>query len=374
MCFRNNFRPLRRLLICAVFWLCCFGAVFYSILWKNAIYITDPTQWVLSNPQDEPFVRSTLRIPQSRAIRPLKDVLKNDWITVLKDLVDSIPRDRALSLVTSNMAYIDVLLNWLISATVRCHISVETIVVISLDENLHALLIKKKINSVYIPPDSLLDPDARFCVEFERVMMIRLTILRLLSHWGVDVVNYDTDAILLQDPHSLYSLHKGSDIVGSVGVIPDNLYQEWGITICIGVVLFRSSSRLESYWNVMDDVCKKSFDDQEKLNCALKALHMKWQNNDKYTNAAYGSTENGLGVTVLPYRHICRLESCTPSQRDTLYIWHRGGSRNTKNKQSEAQYGKTWFLKYGWQMLPKTDSLTGVQWLQSISYWSVTHS
>lgn len=130
----------------------------------------------------------------------------------------------------------------------------------------------------------------------------------------------------------------------------------------------------EDYWNAIDDECKKSFDDQEKLNCGLKAMHIKWKNNDKYSTVAYGMTENGLQVTVLPYNYVCRLESCTPSQRDTLYVWHRGGSRSTKNKQSEAQYGKTWFLKYGWHMLPKAESLTGVQWLQSISYWSVTHS
>ena len=124
----------------------------------------------------------------------------------------------------------------------------------------------------------------------------------------------------------------------------------------------------------MDDDCKKSFDDQEKLNCGLKAMQIAWENNDKSTAVSYGSTQNGLKVTILPYRYICRLESCTPEQRDALYIWHRGGSRSTKNKQSEAQYGNTWFLKYGWHMLPKAAALTGVQWLQSISYWSVTHS
>lgn len=199
---------------------------------------------MVTNQENEPLVHSSFRVPQSRAIRPLKDVLKSEWVAVLKALVHSMSRNREISLVTSNMAYRDVLLNWLISATVRCHISIETILVISLDENLHTFLSKKKVNSVYIPPDSLLDPDARFCVEFERLMIIRLTVLRLLCHWGVDVVNYDTDAILLQDPHPLYSMYERSDIVGSVGVIPDNLYQEWGITICIGVVLFRSSPQL----------------------------------------------------------------------------------------------------------------------------------
>lgn len=222
----------------------CFGILFYGVLWKDTLPSTNPTHWVLTNTEDEPLVHSSFRVPQSRAIRPLKDVLKSEWVAVLKVLVQSTSRNREISLVTSNMAYRDILLNWLISATVRCHISIETIVVISLDENLHSFLSKKKINSVYIPPDSLLDPEARFCVEFERVMIIRLTVLRLLSHWGVDVVNYDTDAILLQDPHPLYSMYEGSDIIGSVGVIPDNLHQEWGITVCIGVVLFRSSPQL----------------------------------------------------------------------------------------------------------------------------------
>lgn len=245
MCVRNYFRYMhscRLLLILAVCWL---GFLWILLAFKDKLQSTSPSQGILTSPhEDPPLVHSNFRIPQSRAMRPLNDVLKNDWVGILKALVNSMPRDREISLVTSNMAYRDVLLNWLISATVRCHISTRTIVVISLDETLHTFLIKKEINSVFVPPDSLLDPDARFCVEFERVMMIRLTVLRLLSHWGVDVVNYDTDAILLRDPHPLYTMYKGSDIVGSVGVIPDNLYKEWGITICIGVVLFRSSPQL----------------------------------------------------------------------------------------------------------------------------------
>jgi len=116
--------------------------------------------------------------------------------------------------------------------------------VISLDEMLHKLLTRKAILSVFLPPLSLLNPDAYFSAPFERVMMIRLAVMRIINHLGFDVANYDTDAIILKDPQPLYSNLSRYDVIGSVGRIPDNLAQEWGITICNGVVLLRASKRI----------------------------------------------------------------------------------------------------------------------------------
>ena len=185
---------------------------------------------------------SDFAFPQPDAVRPIAQVAGAPWVQSLRLHLDTLD-NKQIDMVTSNEAYKDVLLNWLISATVRSNMSLSRILVISLDNSLHLLLQRKKIPSVFLPPESLLNPSAKFSEAFEKVMMIRLAVMRLLNYWGFDVANYDTDAIILKDPQPLYDDLAGSDIIGSVGKIPEDLIAEWGITICIGVVVLRSSER-----------------------------------------------------------------------------------------------------------------------------------
>ena len=182
------------------------------------------------------------QFPQPHAVRRRELVAQTQWIYNLRRILSTM-KSKQISLVTSNAQYTDVLLNWLISATVRSGMPLDNIIVISLDEMLHKLLTRRAILSVFLPPFSLLNPDAYFGAPFERVMMIRLTVMRIINHLGFDVANYDTDAIILRDPQPLYSNLSGYDVIGSVGKIPDDLAREWGITICIGVVLLRASRR-----------------------------------------------------------------------------------------------------------------------------------
>ena len=148
-----------------------------------------------------------------------------------------------MTLVTSNLRYIDVLLNWLISAVVRSKLPADGILVVAMDRQLHVTLLAHGLRSVYIPPRQLFQKDANFSSEFEQVMMVRLAVMRIICHYGYDVHNYDTDAILLKDPRPLYLELGGSDIIGSVGRIPEQLMEEWGITLCIGVVVVKSNER-----------------------------------------------------------------------------------------------------------------------------------
>lgn len=197
----------------------------------------------LFDPLEEKFpLRQDFTFPQPEAVQPLTELRTAKWIQSLRQHVDAL-ESKEIILATSNSEYRDVLLNWLISATVRSAIPLSSILVVSLDADLHRLLRWKRIPSVLLPPDSLLSPFAYFSEPFERVMMTRLAVMRLLNHWGFDVANYDTDAVILRDPKPLYETLTGSDIIGSVGKIPVDLVQEWGITICIGVVVIKSSER-----------------------------------------------------------------------------------------------------------------------------------
>ena len=186
-------------------------------------------------------IRQDFSFPEPKAVRPIVEVQRMEWFRMLRRHLSIIPPNSQITLATSNLRYLDVLLNWLISATVRSGIPLVSILIISLDRRVHELLRRKGITSVYILPDALVNPKAAFHEPFEKVMMTRLAVMRILNHWGFDVANYDTDAIILKDPQPLYDGLRGYDIVGSVGKYPYDLADVWGITICIGVVLMRSS-------------------------------------------------------------------------------------------------------------------------------------
>ena len=66
--------------------------------------------------------------------------------------------------------------------------------------------------------------------------------MRLVNYWGFDVANYDTDAIVLRNPEPLYyEQYRDSDFIGSYGHFPPDIKQEWGIAVCTGAVMIRSS-------------------------------------------------------------------------------------------------------------------------------------
>ena len=195
-----------------------------------------------------PF-QTKFSFPQPLAVKHREHIAQAQWVQDLRRLLSNV-KSRQVSLVTSNIQYTDILLNWLISATVRSGVPLGSIIVVSLDRSLHQLLQKKAIPSLYLPPFSLLNPNAYFSVPFERVMMIRLTVMRIINHFGFDVANYDTDAIILRDPRPLYVSLAKYDIIGSVGKIPEDLVNEWGITICIGVVVIRASQRTGEFVSV----------------------------------------------------------------------------------------------------------------------------
>lgn len=195
-----------------------------------------------------PF-QTKFSFPQPLAVKHREHIAQAQWVQDLRRLLSNV-KSRQVSLVTSNIQYMDILLNWLISATVRSGMPLGSIIVVSLDRSLHQLLQKKSIPSLYIPPFSLLNPNAYFSVPFERVMMIRLTVMRIINHFGFDVANYDTDAIILKDPRPLYASLAKYEIIGSVGKIPEDLVNEWGITICIGVVVIKASQRTGEFVSV----------------------------------------------------------------------------------------------------------------------------
>lgn len=197
--------------------------------------------------QTSPFVfRQDFSFPQPRVMKSLEEIKVGSWMQHLHLYLSSFDRPAAakqLYLLTSNHKYLDVLLNWLISAVVRSKVPIHSILTVSMDVTTHQTLRTRGFHSILITPAHLFSHSANFSVPFEHVMMLRLSLLRIINHFGFDVVMVDTDAIMLKDPQELLDAHSDADIVGSVGTIPEDLFMMWNVTICIGFVLVRSSER-----------------------------------------------------------------------------------------------------------------------------------
>ena len=177
-------------------------------------------------------------------------LLQVKWIQELRGYLNTVTPDSGpVTIVSSDYSYREILLNWLISALVRVDRPLSNVLVLSLDSSLHALLQGKGFACIHVPPDQLLRSVVinRLAltghVAFTQVHILRLTVMRLVNHWGYDVANYDTDAIILKNPEPLYyKQYQDSDFIGSYGHSPLDIKQEWGIAICIGAMMIRSSN------------------------------------------------------------------------------------------------------------------------------------
>ena len=189
-------------------------------------------------------------LPVPFATLPLGQLLQVQWMQELRHYLNAITPDSGpVTIVSSDYSYREILLNWLISALVRVDRPLSNVLVLSLDSSLHTLLQGKGFACIHVPPEQLLRSIVinRLAltghVAFTQVHILRLTVMRLINHWGFDVANYDTDAIILKNPEPLYyKQYQDSDFIGSYGHSPMDIKQEWGIAICIGAVMIRSSN------------------------------------------------------------------------------------------------------------------------------------
>ena len=182
----------------------------------------------------------TFHFPHPRASEVADIIGKYSWIQELQSILKDWKQKRQVVMVASNSAYQEVLLNWLISAALV--IPLNQILVIALDEPVWCLIHNRGFQSVFVPPSSLTQRSRDITV-FGQIMLTRLSVMRLLNHWGFDVAMIDTDALLLKDPWPLFEKYPDSNIVASQGKFPSELSTKWGTALCVGVILIRSSNQ-----------------------------------------------------------------------------------------------------------------------------------
>ena len=191
-------------------------------------------------------VSGSLTLPVPFATLPLEQLLHQQWVTDLQQILKQLPQGLApVSIVTADYKFRNVLLNWIVVAKTQANPPLTRIVVFSLDQALCELLKRRRIHCVFVAPSHYLTENTIASltkhIVFSEVMVLRLTAMRLVNYWGYDAANYDTDAIILKSPESLYLRHADSHMIGSYGHYPGELGRAWGTTVCCGVFMTRSS-------------------------------------------------------------------------------------------------------------------------------------
>lgn len=180
--------------------------------------------------------------PHYSIYRPVTAVLASRWVFKLKQFLRSIQSSEPVTITAASYNYLPNLLNWLISAQVVADPPLENVLVVSFDNQLHKLLTRKMNNSIYVPYTSVLK--SPHSLGIGRVWMTRMAVMRLINHWGFDVQQFDTDAIILRNPQPIFELYPKGDVVSQRAILPFELGKgPWGFTMSMGVVLFRASPR-----------------------------------------------------------------------------------------------------------------------------------
>ena len=187
--------------------------------------------------------RTLATVPYPRITKSVNytGLMDQQWFSQLQSFLNTCTDASPVAFVSANYAYREVLINWLISARIKVRGEpLENVLVGALDEPLHTLMLAKGIDSIYIEPDSILtEPD--WVKPYSKLLIARITVLRLINLWGYDVTQFDTDAIVIKNPQPLYNVHFDSDIIGSTGLFPQELSRKWGFTLCMGMIVFRST-------------------------------------------------------------------------------------------------------------------------------------
>lgn len=187
-------------------------------------------------------IRKGFNFPHPQVFKPTQKILSANWVHELKDYLHSIHPARSLTITVATKSFIPNLLNWLIAAYRLAEPPMDHVLVLAFDKAVFSLLSARKIPCVYVPYSSVLK---KLKKGVSTVWMTRLAVIRLLNHWGYDVLQLDTDAVPLRNPHLLFDGYSDYDLVGARGVLPFELgHGPWGFTLCMGAALLRGTQRM----------------------------------------------------------------------------------------------------------------------------------
>ena len=235
--------------------LCLFVLAWWSLIPTSNSLAKTPVRPLPYIPTTTPTpVHATWPIEQlqffhKKVIKSTGELLNTEWVTRLKPLVGKLHVKNQIAFVFANSDYLESVLNWLIAAKVRLNPPILNIIVLCLDRDVFDALDHREIPSVFVDPSTIANTNVLRKMKYtQTVWLARLVVFRLVNYWGYDVISYDSDAIIMKNPAELFEHNQYSDIVSSAGNFPHELGKLWGFTVCMGVILIRSSPRTGLCW------------------------------------------------------------------------------------------------------------------------------
>lgn len=139
----------------------------------------------------------------------------------------------------------------------------------------------------------------------------------------------DADALWLADPMQDFAAPPmvNSSIVASRGSFPEKLHKQWGSTICMGFILFRTTANgaMSEFLDKLEQLVIEHGDDQVAVNSAASDLGIEWnkQGGDmRYKESqwlGFGTIDSltddqgrPFSVTLLPHTTYTRQCKSTP--------------------------------------------------------------
>ena len=182
----------------------------------------------------------------------------------------------------------------------------------------------------------------------------RVRVVSCLVTKGYDVIMSDSDALWLGDPMEYISLSSTSSVIASRGSYPPFIGQQWGVTLCMGFIMFRATgAAMDIFQNTMARIVLKTGDDQIAVNQAALKLGVVW---DKSSDMRYRrsksfgkgtiadlSTDDGesFEIALLPHNKFTRHCLGTPVTNETM-VAHCIHKKNAGEKMGWMQELNLW--------------------------------
>ena len=146
-----------------------------------------------------------------------------------------------ITLLMCNDRYLSVVINWLAYTSLRGFLTIKDTVILSRDNTTHQTFTHKGFQSVFVPRDSIIQPNFKIR-NIVAGWITRSTVIHVLNSWNFNVLVIDGDAMILKDMRPLFEQFKTADIVASSDVYPFELHDVWKKpTLCMGVSLFKAT-------------------------------------------------------------------------------------------------------------------------------------
>lgn len=255
-------------------------------------------------------------------------------------------------IVSTNIEYFNVFLNWLIFYHHHCK-DMSSIFLICLDNSVGKLLKLYSLQCSY----TFVLPHQHNSLSY--LWLLRISIASYLVSDGFDVILSDTDATWLRNPFHDISKFFTANVIASKATFPEEIHKSVGATVCMGFVYFRASNGtvvvLNDLFYYMSS--KTVPDDQRDINELLLQNHVHFN-----VKPSFLGNEVSLGkfiihgkylinIVFMPHNRFIRMCNIAGGYNLVLNstIAHCLGGKKANEKILTDKVLGLWLLRDNWQ-------------------------